>query len=140
MSQKRSWSEVGRCGGRIRPGLRFRTWLGARVAPQQSPILRPGSISIACVARSRTLPIGATAFTGFFQFTVSLCEDCGFFAKQLVIRRDVFQRAVQAGFVVVTDELLGNASGIVNAQRCSRTNALGLDGPVIAFEFSVACG
>ncbi|MFQ5503130.1 MAG: hypothetical protein ACE5EQ_12680 [Phycisphaerae bacterium] len=34
-------------GRRDAAQLRFWTWLGAQVAPQQSPILRPGILSVA---------------------------------------------------------------------------------------------
>ena len=97
--------------------LRRWTCLGARGAPQQSPILRAG--------------IG-------LKLGVALGEHCLLASGELRGRGHVTQCAMQANLVVMKDEVGHDAPRIFHGQRRAWAHAVGFDSAVEAFELAVA--
>lgn len=109
---------MGRCGYgviRSRPVSRFRTRIGARVAPQQSPVLRPGISIIASFGLFFTFT--SSTLSCLFELTITLVKDFLFTPEPFVVGRDIAQSAMQTHVVVVVDETLNDSSGVVYRQR-----------------------
>ncbi len=83
---------------------------------------------------------GAGDFTseaGVFEFFVAVCIDGMMAAGEAVKGGDEADGRVQAGGVVVVDEVSGDALGVLEVERGERADGLAFEGLMEAFEFSV---
>jgi len=87
---------------------------------------------------SSCFALGLSPFAGLGQLAVARGEDFRLPAGQLVGRRQVADRAVQADLVVVFHVTAYDPQRLVQGQRRIGANTLGLDGAVVALQLPIA--
>ena len=82
------------------------------------------------------LSIEFTGEASGFELFIALGVDLGLAASEAVVWSDVANGGVEAGGVVVVDEVAGNAFGILEAERGFGMDGLFFEGFVEALEFA----
>src|SRR4051812_45375487 len=84
------------------------------------------------------LSLKFTSFAGGFELLIAGLENGGVAAGEAVGGGDVAQRAVEAGGVIMIDELPDDALGVFEGQRSFGTDGLLLEGAMEALQLAVA--
>lgn len=77
-------------------------------------------------------------FTGGFEFFVASREDFEVTAGDAILRRDVTDRGMQPGAVIMADELTDDAFGILESERSFGSDGLFVQSAMEAFELAIA--
>ena len=86
------------------------------------------------------LSLFGSAYSSFFELSISFFVDGLLSSFEHGLWCDISDGTVQSFGIVVDDELFNGSSGVFERQRRGRSNASGLDGAMIAFDFAIALG